>query len=90
MSDAGENVATHAWNPEDDFDDDGDGFIGCSPLTGRPSASVQGGGDCDDGALANWHNGTVDGPNIHPGATEVCDGLDNDCDEVVDEGCYGD
>jgi len=24
---------------------------------------------------------------IHPGATEVCNGLDDDCDGVVDEGC---
>ena len=35
-------------------------------------------GDCDDS------NGAV-----HPGATEVCDGVDNDCDGAVDEnaGC---
>ena len=25
-------------------------------------------------------------PSINPGATEVCDGLDNDCDGAVDEG----
>jgi len=24
---------------------------------------------------------------IHPGAKELCDGVDNDCDKVVDEGC---
>ena len=31
-------------------------------------------GDCDDGNSA-----------VHPEAAEVCDGLDNDCDEAVDE-----
>ena len=33
-------------------------------------------GDCDDTR-----------PKVNPGAGELCDGLDNDCDTVVDEGC---
>ncbi len=36
-------------------------------------------GDCDDTR-----------PSIHPGAPEVCDGLDNDCDGAVDEDGDGD
>ncbi|MFC1730259.1 MopE-related protein [candidate division KSB1 bacterium] len=38
-----------------------------------------GGTDCDD---AN--------PDINPGATEICDGLDNDCNNQFDEGCDDD
>ncbi len=33
-------------------------------------------GDCDDSSYY-----------VHPGAEEVCDGVDNNCDGVIDEGC---
>ena len=62
------------------IDADKDGF---SP--GKCAAgSGQRGGDCNDGNAA-----------INPGATDACDGIDNDCDGVVDNGaklkrCYPD
>ena len=39
-------------------------------------AEAFGGDDCDDASAA-----------VFPGASETCDGKDNDCDGEVDEGC---
>ncbi len=41
-----------------------------------PAVCPQGPGDCND-----------DNPNVHPGATEICDDLDNNCNDVIDEDC---
>ncbi|MBI4256954.1 hypothetical protein HY626_02775 [Candidatus Uhrbacteria bacterium] len=41
--------------------------------------------DCDDRAGDSNGDGRVDGYFTNPGATEICDGLDNDCDEQIDE-----
>ena len=61
------------------LDADGDGFgdsgTGVSACSAPSSAYVTVGGDCNDSVSASF-----------PGATEVCDSVDNDCDGSVDEG----
>lgn len=59
------------------LDEDGDGFgdrrramLSCEPDWGYVAVA----GDCDDTDEA-----------VYPDAPEACDGLDNDCDAVVDE-----
>ena len=59
-------------------DSDGDGFgdpdnstMACS----APNGHVSDNNDCDDADA-----------NVNPAATEVCDGVDNDCDFAIDEG----
>ncbi|MFH1465208.1 MAG: putative metal-binding motif-containing protein [Pseudomonadota bacterium] len=59
-----------------DADGDGYGDLG-APVTActQPSGTVSDATDCDDTDAA-----------INPGAAEVCDGVDNDCDGAIDEG----
>ena len=52
-------------------DEDGDGFFVQSV-----GATACGGNDCDD----------TDG-DVFPGAVEVCNGVDDDCNGMIDEGC---
>src|SRR5262245_52569549 len=58
------------------LDLDGDGFgdgasahAECDAPSGRATVA----GDCDDNASA-----------VHPGATETCNGRDDDCDQIID------
>jgi len=60
------------------FDGDGDGYgvtttaaMFCTP----PSGYVSMNGDCDDHVAS-----------VHPGATEVCNGVDDNCNGQIDEG----
>ena len=67
-----EGCATYYW----DADNDGYGNPG-GPTTTVPQADyVANSGDCDD------TNGAV-----NPGATEICNGVDDNCDSGIDEGC---
>ena len=69
-------------------DGDGDGFGDPDDSVvayEQPEGTAAAGGDCDDAVAAR-----------HPGAEEVCDGLDDDCDQFVpsdesdvDDGGYG-
>ena len=58
-----------------DADSDGYGLASAAAYAcQRPDGHVADAGDCDDTVAV-----------AHPGAPEVCDGLDNDCDAVADE-----
>ena len=59
-------------------DSDGDGYGTAVSTTAilQPAGYAALTGDCNDGNAA-----------VHPGAAETCDGVDNDCDGIVDEGC---
>jgi hypothetical protein len=58
-----------------EFDSDGDGYLACTVTDATVlNSKYLGGGDCDD------RDNT-----IFPGATEVCDEVDNNCDGAVDD-----
>ena len=58
-----------------DFDEDGFGDPDeTSTACDQPDGYVDNDEDCDDGFTT-----------VYPDATEICDGLDNDCDEFIDE-----
>ena len=59
-------------------DRDGDGFGSSTSITdacSAPAGYVANGSDCNDGDAA-----------VYPGNAEACDGVDNNCDAVIDEG----
>ena len=81
------SIAWPAAETCDGRDNDGNGLVddgidcsACSDNDGDGSFGTGpscAGGDCDDASAA-----------LHPGALETCgDGVDNDCDGVIDDGC---
>jgi hypothetical protein len=69
--------ATYYRDADGDFHGDPN-----NPITGTecsvPSGYVRSNDDCDDAHSTAF-----------PGAPEICDGIDNNCDGQVDEGCSG-
>jgi PKD repeat protein len=68
-----ESTCLKTWYRDADSDSYGDPEFTISSCT-QPAGYVDNNRDCNDGAAA-----------IKPGATEICDGIDNDCDGMIDE-----
>ena len=73
-TDVGASDAREAWQ---DLDGDGFGGLGSAPTLACTGSAglVLSADDCDD-----------QNPSRHPGATETCDGVDQDCDGQPDNG----
>ncbi len=68
-----DSPAAARWYPDGDLDGYGDAAAGVTACT-QPAGTIVDGGDCDDADAE-----------ILPGATEFCDGVDNNCDGTTDE-----
>jgi len=66
-------VDARAWYQDRDGDGYGDATV-TQPSCSAPGGYVSSGTDCDDADTS-----------VSPAASEYCDGVDNDCDGVVDE-----
>ncbi|MBC8047760.1 MAG: T9SS type A sorting domain-containing protein [Fimbriimonadaceae bacterium] len=58
-----------------DADEFGDALISTTTCDGSPTGYINDSTDCDD-----------TNPNIYPGATEILNGIDDNCNQVIDEG----
>ena len=63
-------LAWYTDNDSDGYGDEDSEVFACS----APDGTLSEGGDCDDDKIA-----------VHPGATEICDAIDNDCDGTIDQ-----
>ena len=71
----------------DGADNDGDGLYDCQDPDCEQDESCSVADEDGDGYAADEGDCDDDNGWIHPALPEVCDGLDNNCDGVVDEDC---
>ena len=69
--DEGVLITVYADADSDTFGNSDTANLACNVAQGQTTTP----GDCDDGNAA-----------VNPGAAESCNGIDDDCDEVIDEG----
>jgi len=74
LTDEDDALDAATWYADTDSDGFGDA-ASSMPSCDQPIGYVSADTDCDDGDGA-----------VNPAATEVCDGIDNDCDDETDEG----
>ncbi|MEC7984828.1 MAG: MopE-related protein [Myxococcota bacterium] len=66
---------------DDGIDDDGDGAIDCADS----DCDLQTVCDADGDGVSASQDCNDDDPSVYPGATELCDNIDNDCNDIIDD-----
>jgi len=70
----------------DHYDNDCDGTVDDGPLSDADNDHYSWCGSLDDQGHPVDADCDDTDPNVHPGAPEVCDGKDNDCNGLIDDG----